>query len=159
MVEIVKGPFTKSSLPLYKKAMTRKEKQPMSGSTISVLVWGVYLLINGVMLIVIPAQFTDSMGLVPAPDLLIRMLGLLTFILGFYYVLMARYRLTVLYPWKILGHVIGVAVMIGLYFTQAEFSLLLTAATDTLSAAWTGVTLLMERRRLTAGEMHSGQNS
>lgn len=121
------------------RAISFKQFDP---STWSVWCWGVYLLITGLALLVFPLFLLGLMNFTPSADVWVRMTGLLSVVLGFYYIQVARYQITIFFRWKITGHLIGVALMLSFYFMQwAPSALLMTAATDLIAATWTFIAL------------------
>lgn len=110
--------------------------------TTSVLIWGLYLLLLGTALVLAPAPLYTAFQLPYGGGFGERMLGVLTLVLGLYYVLAAVQRNTALYRWKLYGHTLGVVLMIAMILVDAAPpSLLSTAAMDVLAGAWTWLAL------------------
>jgi hypothetical protein len=78
-----------------------------SQAALSTLCWGLYMILNGVNMIVHPNGGLTAMGFEPTAEVWIRMVGLLALVLGFYYLQMGRYNFTPFYTWKLTGHVGG----------------------------------------------------
>jgi hypothetical protein len=113
-----------------------------NAATWSVWCWGVYLGVVGTGLMFFPLFLLPLFGFEPVTDVWIRMTGLLTVILGFYYVQIARYQITVFFQWKIIGHLMGVGLMMLFFLSDlAPPALLMTAATDLVAAVWTFLAL------------------
>jgi hypothetical protein len=111
---------------------------PRPAGTVSVLVWGLYLLLLGIALMLIPRPLMDLFQLPFGGGFGERMLGVLTLVLGLYYVLAARQRINALYRWKIAGHALGVCLMTLMIISGvAPLALLGTIAMDVLAASWT----------------------
>jgi hypothetical protein len=110
--------------------------------TVSVLVWGLYLLLLGIALLLLPQPLMALFQLPFGGGFGERMLGVLTLVLGVYYVLAARHRITALYRWKIACHALGVCLMTLMILTgTAPLGLLGTIAMDVLAAVWTVLAL------------------
>ena len=119
----------------------------LTPSALSVLFWGIYLCTTGATLILIPALTLPLMGYPPSFDIWVRMTGLLTAVLGFYYIQAARHQIFPFFRWKIVGHTVGIVVMLSLYFNNlAPSPILLTALIDLGAALWTLYTLQKEKR-------------
>lgn len=115
--------------------------------TTSVLVWGLYMLLLGAALVLVPAPLFTLFQLPYGGGFGEHMLGVLTLVLGLYYVLAAAQRNTALYRWKLYGHALGVALMITMILVDAAPpSLLSTAAMDVLAGAWTWLALRRDAR-------------
>lgn len=57
----------------------------MSGAALSILVFGLYLGLAGALLFAIPNILLPRLGLQPTSEVWVRLVGVLTFILGFYF--------------------------------------------------------------------------
>lgn len=68
----------------------------MSGSAKSVFIYGIYLAINGLMLLTVPNILITSLGIEPTNEVWIRLSGLLLAAISVYYFLAARYELAVI---------------------------------------------------------------
>jgi hypothetical protein len=112
--------------------------KPLTPAALSVLVWGLYLSVTGSTLVLIPAIILPLLGYPSTFDVWVRMTGLLTTVLGFYYIQAARHGMLPFFRWKIGGHAIGIFVMLSLYFGNiAPSPILLTALIDLGAALWT----------------------
>lgn len=115
---------------------------PMSHAARSIQIYGVYLLITGVSMTVVPNMMLGSLGIPPTGEGYIRMLGLVLGILGLYYLAAARADVIPFFRWTVWGRaiaVIGVIALISLGIAPAAF--LGTAALDAASAIWTAIAL------------------
>lgn len=123
----------------------------MKKTEVSIVAWSIYLLLLGFGLVVVPRQLLALFGYSLAEDLWVRMLGILSFVLGGYYLLVYHYRLSLLYPWKVAGHLFGSGCMLAfLALKIADARLLGTLATELSAAAWTALALradLKNKRR------------
>jgi len=69
----------------------------MSKSAISVLVFGIYLAIIGLMLLIVPNLLIVSFGIEPTSEVWIRLSGILLMAIATYYYLGARYEIIVIF--------------------------------------------------------------
>ena len=68
----------------------------MSKSAKSVLIYGIYLAINGLMLLLIPNVLTSSLSIEPTNEVWIRLSGILLMAIAVYYILAAKYEIIVI---------------------------------------------------------------
>lgn len=114
----------------------------MKSAQLSLKVFGTYLvLIPGLGLVLFPIDLFLMIGaVVPAPEDVwaIRMIGYLAFALGVYYILMAKYNLTRIYPITIVLR-LGAAIFMTILWLsgEADMSIIGFAAMDFISAIWT----------------------
>ena len=73
----------------------------MSRAAVSLFVFGIYLLVLGIVLLTVPNLFLAVFGLPPTTDVWIRVVGMLVDILGFYYVCAARAELQAFFEWTV----------------------------------------------------------
>jgi hypothetical protein len=134
-----------------KKNMKSISRAGLSPAAISVMTWGIYLVIVGVALMSIPDVVLQMFGYTSTKEVWPRLAGLLTLVLGGYYVLIAYYRVEVLFRWKAAGHTIGIVAMLLLYITdKGPSAILMTAVTDFFAGMWTVLALRFERVKLSA---------
>jgi hypothetical protein len=110
----------------------------MSYAAGTIVVFGVYLLLLGVSLILFPNVLLSWFGVPPTIEIWIRVVGMLVLLLGSYYVLAAMSELRPFFQWSVPLRVsvmffFGVFVLMGL----APSMLLLFGAIDVFGAAWT----------------------
>lgn len=121
--------------------ITATRTRPPAGTT-SVLVWGIYLLLLGSGLLLLPASLVTLFNLPYGGGFGERMLGVLTLVLGLYYLLAGLQHNTAMYRWKLYGHGLGVCIMTGLMIAGlAPVDLLGTALLDVMAGAWTWTAL------------------
>ena len=110
----------------------------MDAASRSLVVFGIYLMALAVGLIAVPAVVLGLFGL-PAPtEPWIRVLGLVTGILGYYYLVAARGRLYAFYPATVYGRAAAAASFLLLVVTGlGPWQLVLFGAVDLLAALWT----------------------
>lgn len=109
-----------------------------SQAALSTFCWGIYMSLNGLGMVIFPNVALAAMGFEPTVEIWIRMVGLLSLVLGFYYVQMGRYQFSPFYLWKVVGHAGGILIMILFYFQDLISSnILMICLTDALAALWT----------------------
>lgn len=123
----------------------------MSRAAVSLLVFGVYLLILGSVLMVIPNAFLGVFGLPPTHDVWIRVVAMLVLILGCYYLGSARAELTPLFRWTVWMRA-SVPVFFAAFvaFGLVQPILLLFGVVDLAAATWTAVALRADGSRAAA---------
>ena len=110
----------------------------MSRAARSILVFGIYLAVLGAGLFVSPDAMLALFRQPPAQEPWLRVLGLVSLVLGFYYVAAARADLTPFFRATLLGRgvgAVGFAAMVALGVLPAF--VLLMAALDGIGALWT----------------------
>ncbi|MEK6478807.1 hypothetical protein WJR50_14770 [Catalinimonas sp. 4WD22] len=119
-----------------------------SHAALSSLCWGVYMILNGISMIIQPNSMLETMGFEPTVEIWIRMAGLLALVLGYYYVQMGRYHFLPFYTWKIIGHIAGIIIMTTFYLQGlAPGSILMLCLGDMLAALWTAWGIFEDRKR------------
>lgn len=120
----------------------------MSQSARSVFVFGLYLVVLGVILLVAPNLLLQLFFFPPTQEVWIRVIGLLLLILAFYDTQAARKELTDFFRWSVYARapvIVFFAAFVWLGF--ASPALLLFGAMDLLGAMWTGLALRSEKSR------------
>jgi len=110
----------------------------------SIYVFGLYMiLVPGMGLIFIPEFILDFFRLSHGEELwLARMIGLLAFVIGAYYLQIVKYKIESLYNTSILLRFIASLFMICLWLiNEVELMILLFASIDALGATWTYLSL------------------
>jgi hypothetical protein len=114
----------------------------MSNSARSVFVFGLYLLVIGIVLLVAP-NFLLGMFLLPSTsEVWIRIVGMLVLFLGFYYIQAARKEMTDFFRWTV--HVRSSLIVFFAAFVLLGFvslPLILFGVVDLLGAIWTSLAL------------------
>ena len=120
----------------------------MSKSALSLYVFGIYLVVLGIVVVTIPNVLLGIFGMPQTNEVWIRIVGVLVLVLAFYYTQAARKELT--------GFIILTV------YTRATFILFLTAfvllgfsspvlilfgVADLLGALWTGTALRSDRKK------------
>lgn len=115
----------------------------MKSSSLSIMVFGLYMVfVVGIGFMLIPLPILHAFGLDAGDDTWIRFVGMLAFVLGFYYIQVARAGLEEFIPWTIQSRIFAATFMLVLVMLKMTGpGLLLFAAIDAAAAAWTWVTL------------------
>jgi len=69
----------------------------MSKSAISVFIYGIYLAINGLLLLFVPNLLLTSLGIEPTSEVWIRLSGILLMAISVYYIVGAKYEIIVVF--------------------------------------------------------------
>jgi hypothetical protein len=118
----------------------------MNPAAISLAVYGVYLLINGGALLVVPSTTLGLLGLPAVEEPWIRMLGLVTGEIGYYFLVAARKGMPTFYPATVYGR--GFAALVFLVLVVSKVGppqLLLFGTIDLLASVWTYLAIKRER--------------
>lgn len=122
--------------------MRNTANAPRPAGTTSVLAWGIHLLLLGSGLLLFPQPLVTLFNLPFGGGFGERMLGVLTLVLGLYYLLAGLQQNTAMYRWKLYGHGLGVSIMVLLMATgNAPIGLTGTALMDVAAGAWTWTAL------------------
>lgn len=114
----------------------------MSKSAKSVFVFGIYLFVLGIVLLVIPNVLLSLFGFQETSEVWIRVVGMLIFILAFYYTTAARKEVMDFFRITVYGR--GSVIVFFIIFVVlklAEPMLILFGVIDLLGAIWTQLTL------------------
>ena len=114
----------------------------MTGATLSILAYGIYLAVLGVVYMIVPNVPLQLFGFQPTTEPWIRVMAAMVVIVGYYYIQAARQRMTAFYHLTLHCRVFFpiftvVLVLAGL----AEPMLLLFGGIDLAGAAWTALAL------------------
>src|SRR5688572_33188185 len=103
----------------------------MKNATTSILVFGIYVVIVGLSFLLVPNVVLGVFGLPAANEVWIRVLGLLAFALGLYYVQASRDDNRAFYAMTIWGRVVfAIGVLILAFTNPGHMQLILFAAVD-----------------------------
>jgi len=114
----------------------------MSTSARSILVFGLYLVALGIVLIVAPNFLLGMFFLPSTTEVWIRVLGVVVLYLGFYYTQAARKEMTDFFQWTV--YVRPTLILFFFAFVMLGFvgpTLILFGVADLLGAIWTGLAL------------------
>ena len=110
----------------------------MSRAARSVYVFSLYLMVMGALLTLIPNVLLGVLSLAQTDEVWIRMVGMLAFILGFYYFKAAQANLTDFFRWTVYGRLAGFLMFCFLGFGGfGPPVLILFGVMDGLAALWT----------------------
>jgi len=112
----------------------------MSNSARSIFVFGLYVAVLGIVLIVIPNFLLKAMSRTSTTEVWIRVVGLLLLYLGFYYTQAARKEMTDFFRWTVYTRstvIVFFAAFVLLGFARPP--LIMFGVVDLLGAIWTGL--------------------
>lgn len=119
----------------------------MSRAARSIFVFGMYIVVLGFLLSTLPNVVLGPFGFPEAREVWVRVLGVVVFVLGGYYVQAARKDVTAFFEWTVWGRgVILVGFTLLVVAGQAAPALILFGVIDAAGAAWTALELRRTRR-------------
>ena len=114
----------------------------MSRAAKCLLVFGVYLSVLGLALLLVPNLLLRFFGAPPTNEVWIRINGMFVICLSFFYVQAARYELTKFIRWTVWARVAVIFYFAAfVLLVSAPKALLLFGLIDLLSAIWTWLAL------------------
>ena len=114
----------------------------MKKTSLSVLVFGVYLLVLGALYMVAPNIPLEILGFATTTEPWIRVMAACVVILGYYYVRAARSDWVPFYRWTIHARLFfALSTVVFVVLELAQPRLLLFGLLDLLGAGWTGIAL------------------
>ena len=114
----------------------------MSNSARSVFVFGLYLVVLGVVLLVAPNFLLGMFFLPSTTEVWVRVVGMLALLLGFYYTQTARKEMTDFFQLTVYARSTVILFFAAfVLFGFASPPLILFGVADLLGAIWTGMTL------------------
>ena len=118
----------------------------MSRAATSMLVFGVYLIVLGSVLILAPNVLLGIFGIAPTNEVWIRILGVVVLALGLYDCAAARQEVIPYFRWTVWGRALVVVSLISFVaLTLAPPVLLVFGVIDGLGATWTWAALRRTR--------------
>ncbi len=118
----------------------------MSKSARSLFVFSIYLFILGAVLVVIPSLLLNLFNLPGTGEIWVRVVGMLVFILGFYYFLAAKNELKLFFVATVYGRAaVLVFFIFFVLFDLAQPIIILFGTVDALAALWTHLSLRSEK--------------
>jgi hypothetical protein len=109
-----------------------------AGAARSVLVFGVYLLGQGAVLVAAPNLLLEPLGLGHSVEFWPRAAGIALLVLGLYYVLAARTGLVPFFRFTVLGRSLQLVIFVACVVAGvASWRVLPTAVFEAASGAWT----------------------
>jgi hypothetical protein len=114
----------------------------MTHSAKSVLIFGIYIVLLGIVLVVAPNTLLGIFGLPPVKEVWIRILGVIVGILGFYYIQAGRNDLTPFFRATVYGRTVVLAAFIVFAIIGlVKPILILFGLVDFLGGVWTALAL------------------
>ena len=114
----------------------------MSASAISILVFGIYIIIVGSGFSLIPNTILPLLKFPKTNEPWIRVMGVIIVVLGFYYIIAAQNELAPFFWASIAGRfAILISFSLLVIFKKAKPMLILFGIIDTIGAIWTLITL------------------
>ena len=118
----------------------------MTPAALSLAVYGVYLLANGLGLAIAPSLLLSLLGLPPTEEPWIRVLGLVAGEVGFYFLFAARKDISSFFPATVFARGVAALVFLALVALKlGPLQLLLFAAVDAITAIWTHLAIKRAR--------------
>ncbi len=114
----------------------------MSKSARSIFIFGLYLGVLGVILLVIPNFLLGIFQFPSTNEVWIRVVGMLVFLLGGYYILAAQKEVTDFFQWTV--YLRSTVILFFIAFVLLDYAsplLILFGVIDLLGAIWTGLLL------------------
>jgi len=118
------------------------QRRKMSKGAFSIFIFGLYLGTLGIVLLIIPNVLLGIFQLPSTNEVWIRIVGMLTFLLGIYYILAARKEVTDFFQWTV--YVRATVILFFTAFVLLGFVkpiLMLLGVVDLLGAIWTATAL------------------
>ena len=118
----------------------------MSNSARSMFVFGIYVLVLGITLLVAPNILLALFGLPATDQVWIRVVGMLLCLLAFYYIQAARNELAAFFRWTVYTRAsVIVFFIVFVALGLAKPVLILFGGIDLLGAIWTALALRSSR--------------
>ncbi len=120
----------------------------MSKSAISIMIFGVYVSVLGLLLIAIPNLILGLLLQPETNEIWIRVAGVLLFLLGFYYIESARAELKRFFQLTVYARIAVMLFFIAFtIFLSATPLIIAFASVDVCGAAWTQLALNREKTK------------
>lgn len=114
----------------------------MSKSAQSVFLFGLYLGLLGIVLLIAPNTLLGIFRLPPVTDVWIRVIGMLIFLLAYYYIQAARKELTDFFRWTVHARTAVFFFLVAFVLLKLVGPILiLLGIVDLLGAIWTNMAL------------------
>jgi len=114
----------------------------MSKSALSIFVFGLYVAVVGIIMLVVPNFLLKTISRTSTTKVWIRVVGLLLLYLGFYYTQAARKEMTDFFRWTVYTRstvIVFFATFVLLGFARPP--MIMFGVIDLLGAIWTGLAL------------------
>jgi len=114
----------------------------MSRAAKSLFVFGIYLCVLGLLLLLVPNFLLRTFGAPTTDEVWIRVIGMLVLCLSFYYIQAARNELTIFIRWTVWARVAVILYFVAfVLLVSAPKALLLFGLIDLAAAFWTWLAL------------------
>lgn len=114
----------------------------MSKAACSLLVFGIYLVALGLVLLIVPNTLITLFGLPETHDVWIRVVGMLLVLLAYYDIQAARRELTDFFRWSVIARAMVIVFFAGFVIANlVKPILLLFGSVDLAAAVWTYLAL------------------
>lgn len=114
----------------------------MSRAAISIFVFGCYLVLNAMVLAFAPNLMLSVLGLPPTNEPWLRVLGIVVFVLGLYYIQAARQEVTPFFRWTTWARPIVLGAFIAFVAAGIMPAVLIGfGVVDAAGAIWTALAL------------------
>lgn len=114
----------------------------MSKSAVSVFAAGIYLAITGIGFLIIPNLVLSAFQLPPTNEVWIRILGMVTLFLGFYYISAARNESRDFFYATLYARTACFFILLVLVLSNMAYPILMVfGVLDVIGAVWTFITL------------------
>jgi len=114
----------------------------MTQAAKSILIFGIYVILLGIILVVAPNVLLGVFGVAPTTEVWIRVLGVVVGILGFFYIQAARNGLTPFFRATIYARtVVLISLIVVAVLGLMKPILVLFGVIDFLGGVWTGMAL------------------
>jgi hypothetical protein len=118
----------------------------VKNARVSILVFGIYMVVLGLALLVVPNALLSLFAYPTTTEIWIRILGFIVVVLGYYYIVAARFELTPFFRASVYGRpAVIVCFVVFVALGIARPILILFGAIDLLGAIWTGLALRSSR--------------
>jgi hypothetical protein len=115
----------------------------MNPTTLSIFIWGIYVLLMGLLLVFIPGKTLVLCGQENPKDHWARIAGIIIISLGYFYLNAAQNEVYSFYQASIYVRFVGLIGFIGLaVFKMAKPRIIIFGIIDALGATWTLLTLI-----------------
>lgn len=117
----------------------------MRSASVSIKVFGAYVALTGIALLVLPNLLLSVLGIAATSEIWVRVLGAVAVVLGYYYWECGSAQAKAFFRASVTGRFVFAALCVGLVVIMAApWQLLLFGVVDVLGALWTIAALRKE---------------
>ncbi len=112
----------------------------MSRSSRSMFIFGFYVLVSGLFLLLFPEVLLKAAGITTGASVITRILGMVVFYLGIYYLVIGKKQLTEIIPWTIPTRASAI-IFLALFVISGQANVLILGfgVLDLAGAIWTWI--------------------